>query len=523
MPVTAPDRAFDWLNVTIAVYFLVAAMLLARLVIGTLHANRLRRSAAIVAGHVTSSDCATPITVGWLSPVMILPRGWQRWSSEQLNAVVTHERAHIRRRDPLVQWLALLNRALFWFHPLAWWLERRLATLAEEACDIAVLAAGHAPDAYANYLLSLARSVSHDGRRVRVVGTTMPGSGLRSRLGNILSGTVARPVSRVRAAGTLALCLASSGIFAAGTLTTASAAVDLQRANAGSPVPLASEAATVKLDPQSATAPVVSQKSATAATFDVVSIKACQPTARALMNNRGGLQHIENSANRLYLECITLKSLANLAYNRNGDFVLNEHIEREVRGGPDWTQSDRFTVEAKTTGSPTAEVMMGSMLRALLEDRFQLKVHKENDEIPMYALTVASGGLKIKPIAPGDCVPDDDDDKAAAALQSMGTLGSKPPCGAFRSTRRGSIRVWDLGGAHLGDLTSAIDVDRQILDRTGIKDRFNLHLEYETDEKVVDGINVFAALEQQLGLKLVSAKGPHQFIVIDRVERPRPD
>ena len=72
-------------------------------------------------------------------------------------------------------------------------------------------------------------------------------------------------------------------------------------------------------------------------------------------------------------------------------------------------------------------------------------------------------------------------------------------------------------------LAQAIDADRQVLDQTGIKDRFNIHLEYETDEKVLDGVNVFAALEQQLGLKLVSTKGPHQFIVIDRVERPKPN
>src|SRR5512140_2695582 len=57
-----------------------------------------------------------------------------------------------RRRDPLVEWLALLNRAVFWFHPLAWWLERKLSALAEDACDAAVLRGGHDAHAYSEYL-----------------------------------------------------------------------------------------------------------------------------------------------------------------------------------------------------------------------------------------------------------------------------------------------------------------------------------------------------------------------------------
>jgi beta-lactamase regulating signal transducer with metallopeptidase domain len=79
---------------------------------------------------LTSDRCVTPITVGWFAPVLILPRDWSRWPAEQLAVVLTHEQEHARRHDPLVQWLALFSRAMFWFHPLAWWLERRLAALA---------------------------------------------------------------------------------------------------------------------------------------------------------------------------------------------------------------------------------------------------------------------------------------------------------------------------------------------------------------------------------------------------------
>jgi beta-lactamase regulating signal transducer with metallopeptidase domain len=204
--------------VFIAAYLVGVFALLSRLAIGTVHAHRLRRNAVVHAGRATSARCATPITVGWLSPVLILPRGWERWSAAQLDAVLTHEREHARRRDPLVQWLALLNRAIFWFHPLAWWLERRLASLAELACDAAVIRAGHSPQDYSDYLIDMARALRRQGRRLNVAGMAMPGSGLPDRMRRIFEETLMTPTPRARAICTLAFCTTSSVIFAAGML-----------------------------------------------------------------------------------------------------------------------------------------------------------------------------------------------------------------------------------------------------------------------------------------------------------------
>jgi hypothetical protein len=204
--------------VLIGLYCLVAGALLVRLAIGTVHARRLYRGAVKRAGRATSVRCATPISVGWWSPVLILPDGWEHWSSGHLDAVLTHEQEHLRRRDPLIQWFALLNRAIFWFHPLAWWLTRRLSTLAEEACDAAVLRAGHSPHDYAGYLIHMAHAVNQQGRRLNVAGMAMPGSGLPSRIRLILEEGSMTPRSRTRALCTLAFCAMSAIICAAVTL-----------------------------------------------------------------------------------------------------------------------------------------------------------------------------------------------------------------------------------------------------------------------------------------------------------------
>ena len=162
-------------------------MFLLRLAIGTIRASRL-----------TSASCVVPVTVGLLHPRIILPECSRDWPQAQLDAVLAHEGEHIRRRDPLFQWLALLNRALFWFHPLAWWLERKLSGLAEEACDAAVIARGYDPREYSEYLLDLARSVERAGTRIDAVGMAMPGIGLKHRIRQMLSGVPVPRISRLR-------------------------------------------------------------------------------------------------------------------------------------------------------------------------------------------------------------------------------------------------------------------------------------------------------------------------------------
>ena len=225
-------QPISWDTLALMLYGAGVVVLLGRLALGTIRIRRFLRRTVPRDGYLVSAACAAPITVGWLRPVVLVPAGYEQWSAGQLDAVLTHEHEHARRRDPLVQWLALLNRAVFWFHPLAWWLERRLGTLAEEACDAAVLSRGHAPRKYAEYLIDIARAVAGSGGRLHVVGTALPGTSMSARIRQILHEGPRRADSSVRLVAAFVLCGCSSIVIAAGTLTPDSARVSAAAFNA---------------------------------------------------------------------------------------------------------------------------------------------------------------------------------------------------------------------------------------------------------------------------------------------------
>jgi uncharacterized protein (TIGR03435 family) len=357
-----------------------------RLAVGTVLANRLRRGATLHEGRLTSDRCATPITVGWFRPSLILPCGWDQWSPTQLDVVLAHEQEHARRHDPIVPWFALLNRAVFWFHPLSWWLERRLAILAEEACDAAVLVAGHSPQQYSEYLVDMARSVARQRGRIRVVGMAMPGTGLSHRLRVIFQGVPGVRPSRRRIGAAIAVSLTLCIVCTTATLA--------ERRSKQDPV-----------------RPTLQIK------FEAVAIRPGEDSGPP--NGRGGGGGgMRNAITPGYASwgCVSLAELIDQAYG-GGPFPKNSLLNtvrlapggnpdaaKRIRGGPSWVEKDKFAIEIRLSGdtriSRAAQTRSGpdghgARAQAMLEDRFQLKLRKATEEVPMYALTVASGGLKI--------------------------------------------------------------------------------------------------------------------------------
>ena len=130
---------------------------------GVKNAPALKESAAI----------SVPATVGVRRAAILLPLNWRAWSGEQLDAVLAHEVAHVARRDALVQTLSLVHRAIFWFSPLAWWLDRQLTELAEQASDEAALAGGADRTRYAETLLGFFAQLEGASGRVWWQGVSM--------------------------------------------------------------------------------------------------------------------------------------------------------------------------------------------------------------------------------------------------------------------------------------------------------------------------------------------------------------
>jgi uncharacterized protein (TIGR03435 family) len=220
----------------------------------------------------------------------------------------------------------------------------------------------------------------------------------------------------------------------------------------------------------------------------------------------------------------TLKDLVTMAYGIH-DF--------QVSGGPGWINSDRYNIETKAEGNPvfSQEYRMLQLrkLQTLLIDRFQLKVHHETKELPVYELTVAKGGSKLQPPKcmerqPGDLTT------IAPGKTMMDYCG-------FGGFSRGQYQASNGSPADLAGGLSFL-LGRSVVDKTGLAGRFRIVLTFTPDTSTIPfpdagepgapataptadvGPDVFTALQEQLGLKLESAKGPVEVIVIDRVERP---
>jgi uncharacterized protein (TIGR03435 family) len=214
---------------------------------------------------------------------------------------------------------------------------------------------------------------------------------------------------------------------------------------------------------------------------------------------------------------VPLNSLLNFAYAPANGVLLKE----QIAGAPDWASTDRFDIQAKLPGDassvPISQIRLA--LQALLADRFQLKVHREDRILPIYNLVV----IKRGPPLSADQTP-----PAPSFIQFSSSGGQLPPL------PRGAMRI--ISGADGNKLEgSAIPVaklvmllqgqsDRIIFDKTGFTGLFDLRLEFtqpaatsQTTESSAPSL--FTAI-QDIGLKLESDKAPVEVFVIDSVHKP---
>jgi bla regulator protein BlaR1 len=499
----------------------------------------MRLSAPLTLPHVrpplsvrTSALLLEPGVVGIWRPVLLLPMGIDDYlTADQLDAVLVHELCHVRRRDNLTAAIQMLVEAAAWFHPAVWWIGARLVDERERACDEDVLRRGGEPSVYAEAILNVCK-LYLESPLTCVAGVT--GSDLSRRVTAILTGRIGRDLNLPRR---LALAVACGGALIA-------------------PVVVGMVTAPLRASAIRGTQASVDARP----TFELASVKPCEPQPVSPGSRNGGGSG-SFSPGRVYLSCFVVKNLISGAYvNQRAQKDPADGLDnwplliggdpggpQQVRGGPSWVYTDKYTIEATAPGldptstrSPDRAVMQGPMLRALLEDRFRLRVHEAIEEVPMWALTVAKGGLKIKPMQPGGCSTDRSN--GPINLNKAARLGVKPTCGTVEGGPDGPNWRWEHAGQTLAVVAGMLssDLGVKVLDRTGVTDLFNITWEYGPDENTPGTLrwfatnppdvaapptaaSVFVALEQQLGLTLEKIKGPRGYIVIDHIERPTPN
>ncbi|HEY1760018.1 MAG TPA: M56 family metallopeptidase [Bryobacteraceae bacterium] len=474
----------------------------------------LRRSSPCGAGFLESQIISVPLTVGWLWPKILLPLEWREWDREKLDAVLAHEGAHVRRRDGLVSALAGLNRCIFWFHPLAWMLERRLALLAELACDESCVATLGNRESYARLLLDMARVVDASHGRLQSHALSMAASShIRRRIDSLLQEgrTFSRGVTWTGWA-TVTLC-GIPIVLGAGAVTLNQQPPLLQLAT-----PRVSAPAPPVLIAQARPSPPVPSPAARPE-FEVATVKASPdiPGERNTLTVSGGPG--SNDPERIAFKHCPLKYLILYAFGLPFDSVTFA-TDPLVRG-PGWiADGEKYEVIAKVPPGTSPE-QARVMLQNLLVARFKADFRRESKETSGYELTVAKGGTKLKespdPNAPVS--PRFELDRDGFPILPDGTTGLVAASGHVTARNKSIEDLIKFVAIKLSVYPSAI------IDRTGLTRTYDFAFQTEAGNplfpgiQATDGPGISEALEKQLGLKLEKRKVVLQILVVEHAER----
>jgi len=287
--------------------------------------------------------------------------------------------------------------------------------------------------------------------------------------------------------------------------------------------------------------PILSQAPAgTRPQFDAATIKIHPPPITRIT--------VTQPPGRFVAEAFSLKMLVGRAYGVPDVRVL---------GGPSWVESDRYDIEAKAEGAIPAG-QMPLYLQNLLEDRFQLKAHKETRELPVYELVVARGGSRMKlsedqtPPAPVQLPPPGERGPAlrgagpggpglggpGAGRGGPAPFGGGPPARGMFFGGRGNLQASAVPITNIVNFLTN-QLGRPVYDKTGLTGLFDIKLEWTPGIEQSpgpftpnpdappppppadsSGPTLFTALQEQLGLRLDSTKGPVEVVVIDSAQKP---
>ncbi|MGD0499930.1 MAG: M56 family metallopeptidase [Bryobacteraceae bacterium] len=459
---------------------------------------------------VSSTARLEPGIFGIFHPILWLPAGiGDRLGDAELEAILAHELCHARRRDNLAAAVHMAVEAVFWFHPLVWWLGARLVEERERACDEEVVRLGGEPQVYAESILKVCEFYLASPVAC-AAGVT--GGELKKRIEGIMTNRFTRKLSFGKK-----LMLAAAGIM----FIALPIGVSLMNPKGGRAQSLAGLAAPpVRVVAQSAQktaqpsqlprSPGVADQRPTKGAdpaplaFEAASVRPAPPDLRGIRCTGGpgtsdpGLLTCENYS--LYL-------LVMMAYNLRS-FQLD---------APAWMDTVRYNVVARIPPG-TDRRQFGLMQQRLLAERWGLQVHFEEKDMTVYELTEAKGGTKLK-----------ESQEPSASVKSEAVWrppASGPPVRIMAYVSRKGDSVADLAN-FLAD-----QLGRPVRDATGLRDRYDYSLSFLMDpggraagpvtsngSEPEFGVGLIDAVRQQLGLELKTTKGQAEILVVDHAEK----
>ncbi len=445
-----------------------------------------------------------PGIFGIARPVLIWPEGIsEHLEDAHLEAILAHELWHVRRRDNLAAAVHMMVEAIFWFHPLVWWLGARLVEERERACDQEVLELGAERQIYAESILKVCEFCVGSPLAC-VSGVT--GADLKKRMVHIMTERMARKLDFGRK-----LLLGAAAVLA---------------------LALPIVFGLVNAAPIRAASPVKNADGVTAA-YKSASI---QPHKSESTDERTGILF---GPDGFTARGATLQTVMGFAYGVQPDLIS---------GAPEWVSSEKYDIDLKLTDSPTPDApkmvlacahdcptagaigvqQLQSTLQALLADRFKLTLHRETKDLQVYELVVAEGGPKMK-------------EAAAAYMNPNGIDGPEGPLPPKGMMKMGPGELTDQG-TNLAPLVEQLSwqLGHTVLDKTGLTGNYDFSLRWSPSESEAgmsklmggklapesasspasSGPSLFTAIQEQLGLKLEPQKAAMQVLVIDHVEAP---
>jgi bla regulator protein BlaR1 len=449
-----------------------SALRRAQFVTGGRELDALRRFGSPSNVRMALSEAALELGVcGLFRPVLLLPAGIATHLSDaQLEAILAHELGHLRRRDNLAAAVQMVVETLFWFHPLVWWIGARMVEERERACDEEVVRHGIDPQIYAWGILQVCRFCM-EPPLPGISGIT--GADLNRRIEGIMTAHPARAMDFGRKLLLAALAIAAGGgPVAIGLL-------DAPRSHAQSrdAAPVAFEVASVKLMGESNSLP---------AGFST------NP-----QRSGGRIHWITNQFN-----------LLRYAYRLQSWRISGVDLIVSVE--------PFYVIDAKTEESASDD-QIRRMFQRLLAERFKIAVHRETKEQNGYALMTSKNGPKIREVKSDDEAP-----PLPEYFKGKPELKAIMEGSIVQSTEYG-LRVITGRRVSMPKLAEALQepLSAFVLDESGLPGDYYFALEFvpENNPKNIDGPSIFAAIQEQLGLKLEKRKGPVEMLVIDHIEK----